>query len=650
MMVFDISPNDSGSLNNIGNSTTSGNLLNPENNPLISLSAYSSPTQLNVPTIELQFDLNSTSLQPTGTLSITNGQVSDSQGAAKLSKVEFDLKNGSGKVLSVEDVSNFTTSSKNSDLVTFNFSQALTGLNLAAGSYSLSAVAYDKSGDSSNTDAQSFTVTSPLSALQFGLNSTSLQPTGTLSITNGQVSDSQGVSKLSKVEFDLKNSSGKVLSVEDVSTFTTSSKNSDLATFNFSQALTGLNLAAGSYSLSAIAYDKAGDTSNTVTQTFTIQALSDWFSQNLHNQQIINLARQEYTTDHKLTRDDMINILTAAETDGTVSGVIDATELQDLRTIVSQTSWLVTDASVADLANDVVNNNVANQYYQGSTLGNLSAGSSKTQLQELIDKWFLGMDHPSAPQGVTFTYEKATGSLFGNDGTFSYQDIQQGSLGDCYFLASLGEIALQDPSVIQNMFINNGDGTYTVKLFGENNGVITNSKGDYITVDSDLPTNVSGGGFAYYDNANIGIWVALAEKAYAQFSELNTPDTRSTNSYQSIIGGSGLNALAAISGIATNWYFPQSFSSVASIASSLSSGNALTADTLSTNNSGDVLGKSANNATPIYGSHEYMIIGANTTANTITLRNPWGQSFLGGGTITIDYNSFLKYFGEVNVA
>jgi hypothetical protein len=535
-MVLDISPNDIASLHNIGNSLTSGNLLNPENDPLISLSANRS-TQLSLPTI----------------------------------------------------------------------------------------------------------------ALQFGLNSSSLQPTGTLSITNGQVSDSQGAANLSKVEFDLKNSSGKVLSVEDVSVFTTSSKNSDLATFNFSQVLTGLNLAVGSYSLSAVASDKAGDTSNTVTQTFTIQALSDWFSQNLHNQQIINLARQEYTTDHKLTRDDMINILTAAETDGTVSGVIDTTELKDLRTIVSQTSWLVTDAYVADLSNDVVNNNVANQYYQGSTLGNLSAGSSKTQLQDLINKWFLGMDHPSAPQGVTFTYEKATGSLFGNDGTFSYQDIQQGSLGDCYFLASLGEVALQDPSAIQNMFINNGDGTYTVKLFEESNGVITNTKGNYITVDSDLPTNVSQGGFAYYDNANIGIWVALAEKAYAQFSELNTPDTRSTNSYQTIIGGSGLDALAAISGIATNWYFPQSFSSVASISSLLSSGNALTADTI-TNNSGAVLGKSANNGTPIYGSHEYMIVGANTTANTITLRNPWGQSFLGGGTITIDYNSFLKYFGEVNVA
>ena len=60
------------------------------------------------------------------------------------------------------------------------------------------------------------------------------------------------------------------------------------------------------------------------------------------------------------------------------------------------------------------------------------------------------------------TYQTSTLPLFGATGAPSYLDVNQGYLGDCYFVASLGEMALQDPSLIENMITANGNGTYSV--------------------------------------------------------------------------------------------------------------------------------------------------------------------------------------------
>ena len=79
-------------------------------------------------------------------------------------------------------------------------------------------------------------------------------------------------------------------------------------------------------------------------------------------------------------------------------------------------------------------------------------------------------------------------------------------LGDCYFMCSLAETALKNPSAITNMFIVNGDGTYTVRFYNAGTP-------QYVTVDSYLPTS-SGGQLIYadygaaYNNANNELWTA----------------------------------------------------------------------------------------------------------------------------------------------
>ncbi|MFM7370218.1 MAG: C2 family cysteine protease, partial [Sphaerospermopsis kisseleviana] len=137
----------------------------------------------------------------------------------------------------------------------------------------------------------------------------------------------------------------------------------------------------------------------------------------------------------------------------------------------------------------------------------------------------------------SYSYRSVSGSLFQNG--IGADDIDQNALGDCYYLATLSSIAQEQPSYIQNMFIDNGDNTFTVRFF--NNGVA-----DYVTVDRFLPTNSSG--FAVYagwgggdsTSTNNELWVALAEKAYAQLAESGWSRTYSgtqNNSYAAIEGG-----------------------------------------------------------------------------------------------------------------
>ena len=137
-------------------------------------------------------------------------------------------------------------------------------------------------------------------------------------------------------------------------------------------------------------------------------------------------------------------------------------------------------------------------------MGNLAAGSSSAQMENLVNKWFLGLDRPTA----TGAYRQVAGQLFVSGA--SYTDIHQGAASDCYFLSSLGEVALKNQSAITNMFVVNGDGTYTVRFFH-------GSTAEYVTVDSYLPTD-SGGAFLYanrgaaYNNASNELWVALVKK------------------------------------------------------------------------------------------------------------------------------------------
>lgn len=349
----------------------------------------------------------------------------------------------------------------------------------------------------------------------------------------------------------------------------------------------------------------------------------DWYATNLHDLALQSLVRAD-ALDNVLSRQDMLSIFSLVEKDGTVT----ANEFTDLKQVVSRTSLFTSDNYVDVLASDVVNGSLANAHYQGSTLGNLAAGWTASKLDKLVHKWFLGDDHPTAMAGVT--YQQSAGSLFPH--TPLYTDVRQGMLGDCYYLASLGETALVTPTVINSMFINNGDGTYTV-------GLNHSGKLDYVTVDSKLPVDRSG----YFVYANYGLnisnktaplWVALAEKAYVQMNEAGWLRTTASgggrNSYDAIAGGYMFQALNQITG-KTGAY---SSVSPSTFTTAFNSGKLITFGSVDRPVDASVVG-----------DHAYAVVGYNKTTQQVTLFNPWGiNNGYAPGLVTLTWAQMQRDF------
>jgi uncharacterized membrane protein len=326
---------------------------------------------------------------------------------------------------------------------------------------------------------------------------------------------------------------------------------------------------------------------------------NSWFDANIQDTGIRANCESAFA-DKAIDRNEAIAILRGSE-DG---GVVDATEFADLKKLVEFASTLGIPEYVRVLANKVVNGDSANQQYQGNPLGNLAAGSSSTQMESLVNKWFLGSDRPTTP----YQYQYASGSLFQNG--ISYQDVKQGEINDCFLMVGLAATAIHSPSTIEKMFTDNGDNTFTVR-FQRNQAAA-----DYVTVDRYLPTN-SLGSFVYaskgnlYNNPGNELWVALAQKAYAQLNQSGWINQNNTNSYSGIgDGGYISDALTHITGYNTSLGNLLNFESIVKAI-----------------NLGEWIGlgtKSTVQSTNIVAGHAYTLVAYNSNNQKFTLFNPWG--------------------------
>ena len=409
---------------------------------------------------------------------------------------------------------------------------------------------------------------------------------------------------------------------------------------------------------------------NYVLQTF----VTPWMG--IDDPGLITLVQQLFARDGQLTRADMIQIL-----DYTVSnpsGTLSAMDLNDLKTIVKNDAGYFKLANyVRVLSDDVVLGNSANQYYTGGTNfqpatylpgsgmidpgatppagpGDLKMGSTAADMKMLVGKWFLGTDLPD-PAFVNLDptetmvagidplqYAAFTGPLYSKVAgvpTPVLTDVQQGGLGDCYFLATLAGIANANPTAIENMIFPNGDGTWTVRFY--NNGVA-----DYVTVNNELPI-VSAqlakdwtgtvGGLAYNgawtilssSDSTHGLWLALVEKAYAQWNEVGAEQHGAgldgENAYGPIAGGFSQPVMDQVLG-------PTDMSKDAQAGA----GGFTAADDQTIiqaeGTKGDVVtGGTIEGLNSMYTSdnlivegHEYTVVAA--SAASITVHNPWGNA------------------------
>ena len=149
----------------------------------------------------------------------------------------------------------------------------------------------------------------------------------------------------------------------------------------------------------------------------------------------------------------------------------------------------------------------------------------------------LGQDQPdpaatgSVAAGVQWV-SYADHPLFADAGPTA-DDVEQGGIGDCYYLSVLTSVAKTDATVIRESVVDLGDGTYWVQFRKGGNNV-------FVRVDAELARL---GDINYLPYAKLGaqesMWVAIMEKAYAFFRT-------GAGTYQSIEAGWMTEAYTAL--------------------------------------------------------------------------------------------------------
>ena len=320
--------------------------------------------------------------------------------------------------------------------------------------------------------------------------------------------------------------------------------------------------------------------------------------------------------DGTITYSEVLSLLNTVDSSGTVT----ASEFSDLKTIAANLNNGVTTSSyVTSITSKLIGGDAANAYWNGGSntataLGNLAAGTTATQLSELIGKWFLGSDLPAT--GYTnVPYATLSGSLYGSTGAPVAADINQGYLGDCYFEASLAEVATLEPSIIQSMIQSDGNGIYGVRFY-------INGAATWVTVNSALPEYNGTLLFNDMGSANPSdLWACLVEKAYAELNASGVLPRTAGNSYNLIQGGWG-DPITEITNKPLTYY------TVGSSASAQSTLQQAMITALSQNNEvwlGSFGNATQNGMTTFVSSHAYSVIGYDSKTSSFIIRNPWGS-------------------------
>lgn len=167
--------------------------------------------------------------------------------------------------------------------------------------------------------------------------------------------------------------------------------------------------------------------------------------------------------------------------------------------------WVGTDDTLETLGSD---DKYENEHDGIQRVGSFSNGASlELSGQDIADPSLTGYTS-DAQYGTRFSGRR----LF-KDNMPSIDDIDQGGVGDCYFLATIAGAAKAQPQMIRQRVVDFGDGTYGVKLWN------SDDKAKYFRVDNQLAEYKKSAGNPYFNGwgnwRGQQMWASIMEKAYA---------------------------------------------------------------------------------------------------------------------------------------
>jgi len=313
----------------------------------------------------------------------------------------------------------------------------------------------------------------------------------------------------------------------------------------------------------------------------------------------------------------LMQVLSGVDTALGTTGLSQAqmNDLKALTTAVGQA--LGTSSYLYKITSNVVNGDLSNAWWTGgaasqTALGNLAVGSSADQMGKLIGKWFLGTDLPTWSGSSSYTAYDAP--LFSAGGPLA-SEVSQGSVGDCYLLAAMIDVADDYSSLLESMFTDNGNGTWGVRFYAPNDDPL------YVTVNNVLPSSSLG------DATSGALWVSLIEKAYVEWEVHYKGEM---NQYNAIDGGDS-RSMQALMGRSSTYYTSTKYTLDAwsttvknTVISALNSGQEVMLG------SGSAYYDLDNGKQDLVGSHMFAVLGFDVAKDQFILQNPWGSD--GGST------------------
>ena len=280
-----------------------------------------------------------------------------------------------------------------------------------------------------------------------------------------------------------------------------------------------------------------------------------------------------------------------------------------------------------------------NKFYDHSFPPTLNTLLSKNSKGEFVDKVRgpeqlkdIKNDIPNLDKLVWKRVTEVTPKWELFEGKIEFNDVQQGALGDCYFLSSITALT-EYPYLIKEKFRTksfNEEGYYEIIFFIDGEWQI-------VFIDDYLPYNTLSRNFAFALPNNNELWAMLLEKAWAKLN----------GGYSNIIGGIVSEPVSALTGFPTEYLSHKNYEDM-EIFDKIEEGE----------KEGTIMSSASKNVYEVENkglirSHAYTLISAKKWKERniylIKLRNPWGEAGWKGKWgdnspyWTDEYKRYFKY-------